>query len=296
MRVSIVGLGIVRMALSQRLLRAGYEVAGWHQDPRRVHAFADMGGTRVAGVAELAAVADVCFWALPSVAAERAATDEMLRSNRLPAVIAELSTLPIDAKIETRDRFAGMGTIVLDCAISGTGAQIAAGDAVVYASGDRTALAGTTTHLRRFAQSVFDVGDFGNGSSVKYIAKLLVAVHNVVTAEALGLARKLGLDQEQVFESVSAGAATSRMFEIRGRLTLDERYEPPTATISLFQEDIGIVRERARAVGAATPMLDACAPIYDLAAEGGLANRDPAAVYRALSPGPSSEPRNSPCT
>jgi L-threonate 2-dehydrogenase len=185
---------------------------------------------------------------------------------------------------------------VLDSAISGTGAQIAAGDAVVYASGDRTALAGTTTHLRRFAQSVFDVGDFGNGSSVKYIAKLLVAVHNVVTAEALGLARKLGLDQEQVFESVSAGAATSRMFEIRGRLTLDERYEPPTATISLFQEDIGIVRERARAVGAATPMLDACAPIYDLAAEGGLANRDPAAVYRALSPGPSSEPRNSPCT
>jgi 3-hydroxyisobutyrate dehydrogenase-like beta-hydroxyacid dehydrogenase len=233
MRVSIVGLGTVGMALSQRLLRAGYEVAGWHQDPRRVHAFADMGGTPVAGVAELAAVADVCFWALPSVAAERAATDEMLRSNRLPAVIAELSTLPIDAKIETRDRFAGMGTIVLDCAIGGTGAQIAAGDAVVYASGDRTALAGTTTHLRRFAQSVFDVGDFGNGSSVKYITKLFV---------------------------------------------------------------IGMVRERAQAVGAATPMLDACAPIYDRAAEGGLANRDPAAVYRALSPGPSSEPRNSPCT
>jgi|GEM_PF-5261737 3-hydroxyisobutyrate dehydrogenase-like beta-hydroxyacid dehydrogenase len=119
MRVSTVGLGTVGMALSQRLLRAGYEVAGWHQDPRRVHAFVDMGGTPVAGVVELAAVADVCFWALPSVAAERAATDEMLRSNRLPAVIAELSTLPIDAKIETRDRFAGMGTIVLDCAISG---------------------------------------------------------------------------------------------------------------------------------------------------------------------------------
>jgi len=115
MRVSIVGLGIVGMALSQRLLRAGYGGAGWHQDPRRVHAFADMGGTPIAGDAELAA-----------------------------------------------------------------------GDAVVYASGDRTALAGTTTHLRRFAQSVFDVGDFGNGSSLKHIAKLLVAVHNVVTAEALG--------------------------------------------------------------------------------------------------------------
>jgi 3-hydroxyisobutyrate dehydrogenase-like beta-hydroxyacid dehydrogenase len=30
MRVSFVGLGTVGMALSQRLLRAGYEVAGWH--------------------------------------------------------------------------------------------------------------------------------------------------------------------------------------------------------------------------------------------------------------------------
>jgi 3-hydroxyisobutyrate dehydrogenase-like beta-hydroxyacid dehydrogenase len=153
LRISIVGLGTVGPALPQRLLRAGCEVAGWRHDPRRAHAFADMGGTPVAGVAEQAAVADVCFWALPSVAAERAATDEMLRSNRLPAVIAELSTRPIDAKIETRDRFAGMGMIVLDGAISGTGAQIAAGDAVVYASGDRTALAGTMTHLRRLHEA-----------------------------------------------------------------------------------------------------------------------------------------------
>jgi L-threonate 2-dehydrogenase len=79
---------------------------------------------------------------------------------------------------------------------------------------------------------------------VKYVAKPLVAVHNVVTAEALGLARKLGLDQEQVFESVSAGAATSRMFEIRGQLTLDERCEPPAATIFVVS---GGCRNRPRA-------------------------------------------------
>lgn len=291
MKVSLLGLGIVGIALSRHFLRAGYEVAGRDLDPRRMEAFADIGGTAVASVAELAAFADVCFWALPSVAAERSATNEMLAADQLPAVVVELSTLPIVAKTETRDRFAERGTMVLDCAISGTGAQIAAGDAVVYASGDRPALASATIHLRRFARSVFDVGDFGNGSSMKYVANLLVAVHNVVTAEALGFARKIGLDQEQVFELITAGAGTSRMFELRGRLMLDERYEPPTASISLFQKDVEIIRERARFVGAATPMLDACAPIYDLAAEQGLANQDAAAVYRALNVDTRNSPR-----
>jgi 3-hydroxyisobutyrate dehydrogenase-like beta-hydroxyacid dehydrogenase len=77
MRVSLLALEIVGMALWQRFLRAGYEVASRDIDPRRTNAFADTGGAAVAPCRELPVFTDVCFWARRSAAAARSATDDM---------------------------------------------------------------------------------------------------------------------------------------------------------------------------------------------------------------------------
>ena len=43
-----------------------------------------------------------------------------------------------------------------------------------------------------FTRAVHDLGAFGNGSRMKYVANLLVAIHNVASAEALVLGMKTG--------------------------------------------------------------------------------------------------------
>ena len=91
-------------------------------------------------------------------------------------------------------------TTLLDCPISGTGAQARTDDVVVYASGPRSACRAVGPVLSGFARAHYYVGPFGAGSKTKFVANLLVAIHNVAAAEGLVLAMKAGLDPARDLE------------------------------------------------------------------------------------------------
>ena len=84
--------------------------------------------------------------------------------------------------------------------MSGTGAQARVKDLVVYASGDRRAYRRVVPVLEAFARAQYYVGAFGAGSKMKFVANLLVAMHNVAAAEAIVLGMKAGLDPAMVLE------------------------------------------------------------------------------------------------
>ncbi len=62
-------------------------------------------------------------------------------------------------------------------------------DLIVYASGDSAFIARCAELFADFAKQSADLGAFGNGSRMKFVANHLVAIHNVATAEAMILAR-----------------------------------------------------------------------------------------------------------
>jgi 3-hydroxyisobutyrate dehydrogenase-like beta-hydroxyacid dehydrogenase len=133
-----------------------------------------------------------------------------------------------------------------------------------------------------FARAVHDLGAFGNGSRMKYVANLLVAINNVASAEAMVLGLKAGLDARTVFEMVSAGAGNSRVFELRAPMMVKDRYDDPTMKISVWQKDMAVIGEFARQLGCPTPMFDATVPVYDKAMRTGHAGHDTAAVCAVL--------------
>ena len=61
------------------------------------------------------------------------------------------------------------------------------------------------------------VGDRpGQGSTAKAVNQLLCGVHLAAAAEALALAKRLGVDMEQMLDIVSGSAASSWMLRDRG--------------------------------------------------------------------------------
>src|SRR6202011_778739 len=98
---------------------------------------------------------------------------------------------------------------------SGTGSQAKAKDLAIYASGDRKSIRKLRPLFAAFARAAHDLGAFGNGSRMKYVANLLVAINNVASAEAMVLGLKAGLDPQVVLDMVRVGAGTSRVFELR---------------------------------------------------------------------------------
>lgn len=281
--VAVVGLGIMGGAIARHLAHAGVTVRGYDIDPAAIERARSVG---VAVVDSLDALvsddAAPILLSLASAEAVAAVSTTIVACAAAPRIVVEMSTLPLADKLVLQERLAAGGHHVLDCPISGTGAQMAAKDAVVYASGDPAAVAQLLPVFAHFARRTIDLGAFGNGTRLKLVANHLVAIHNVATAEAMRLGIAAGLAPGAVIEGIVAGAGNSRIFELRAPLIAEARYTPATMKLSVWAKDMAALGEFAGDVGVATPLLDAVAPLYEAALARGLGESDTAAVALAF--------------
>ena len=210
-KIGIIGLGIMGSAISANLVKAGFAVTGYDIRPECGESLIGQGGMEASCVREVAEAADVVITALPSVDALQdvvSGPEGLLSATGRDRIVVEISTFPIDAKKQAADLLSKTGAVLLDCPLSGTGAQAAAKDLVVYASGDRQVVESCQPVFDGFARATYYIGEFGTGSQMKFIANLLVAVHNVASAEAFVLGMKAGLDPELIYRVISDGAST----------------------------------------------------------------------------------------
>jgi putative dehydrogenase len=283
--VGVIGLGIMGSAVSGNLLQAGFRVVGHDLLPERVQALEAKGGERAASARAVAEAAPVIIMLLPSVGALEqvvAGQQGLLAAARQGLVLLECSTLPIAAKEAAERALATVGAQTLDCPLSGTGAQAVTKDLVVYASGDRETFERCRSLFDGFARSSRYTGPFGNGSRFKFIANLLVSIHNAAAAEAFVLGMKAGLAPDLIYDLIASGAGTSRMFEVRGPMMVEGRYEPAAMTVGMWQKDLGIIAEFARGLGSPTPLFAASAQLYAAALAEGRAMQDTASVCAVL--------------
>lgn len=284
-KVGMIGLGIMGSAMSSNLLKAGFSVIGYDVLPEKVEALVGIKGIGAGSCAEIASEADVIVTVLPTVESLKDVVEGekgLLASPRKDFVLVESSTFPLEVKGEAYESLKRAGVTMLDCPLSGTGAQAARKDLSVYASGDRNAYDRCAPVFGGFARSHYYLGEFGMGSRMKFVANLLVAIHNVSAAEAFVLGMKAGLDPEMILKVISDGAGTSRMFEVRGPLMVSGRYDEATMKVDVFQKDMKIITAFANELKCPTPLLAASAQIYTTALANGRAKEDTASVCAVL--------------
>ncbi len=280
--VGMIGLGIMGSAMSANLARAGFRVVGFDVAPRRRAEHARSGGVAARNPREVARRASIIITSLPSADALTQTSADLSRSAGRGTIVIETSTLPIPVKEAARDVLAKRGVILLDCPLSGTGAQARVKDLLVYASGDRAAYRKAVPVLQGFTRANYYVGTFGAGSKMKFVANLLVAIHNVAAAEAMVLGMKAGLDPALVLKVVSDGAGSSRMLQVRGPMMVKGDYSGATMKNEVWQKDMTIIGDFAHGLDCPTPLFAASAPIYNAAMAMGLGKEDTGAVCAVL--------------
>jgi L-threonate 2-dehydrogenase len=280
--VGMIGLGIMGSAMASNLRRARFRVIGYDVLEARRLALRRAGGQAVSHVVDIARQTGIVICSLPSSDALRQTAAALAEAAHPTLIVIETSTLPLAVKEEARRVLAARGATLLDCPLSGTGSQARTRDLVVLASGDRRAYRRVGAVLDAIARARFHVGEFGAGSKMKYVANLLVAIHNVAAAEALVLAMKAGLDPRMTFDIMNAGAGTSRMFQVRGPMMVKGDYSRALMKLGVWQKDMSIIADFARAAGAPTPLFSATAPLYTAAVADGRQEEDTAAVCAVL--------------
>src|SRR6187551_160481 len=280
--VGVIGLGIMGGAFAKNLVKAGWHVVGYDTNAARRRE-AKRAGVEVAqNAVELAAAVPTILTSLPKPEALADTVRKIAAAKLKRKLLVEMSTFKISDKEKAAAVLRKAGHQTIDCPVSGTGAQAKNRDLVFYASGDSKLIAKIRPLLSAFGRGVFNVGPFGNGSRMKYVANLLVAINNVASAEAMVLGLKAGLDAQTLFEMVKSGAGNSRVFELRAPMMVKNRYDDVTMKISVWQKDMAVIGEFAKDIGAPTPMFDASVPIYQEAMKSGHAEHDTAAVCAVL--------------
>jgi len=280
--VGMIGLGIMGSAMSANLVKAGFEVLGFDPVAARCRDLARAGGRTARSGRDLAGRMPIVITSLPSADALASVSADIAAARRRGQIVIETSTLPIKVKQAARKRLAAAGIMLLDCPLSGTGAQARVKDVVVYASGERSAYRKCIPVFEGFARAHYLIGPFGDGSKMKFIANLLVAIHNVAAAEAMVLGMKSGLDPAQVLAVISNGAGTSRMLEVRGPMMVRGDYSDATMKVAIWQKDMKIIGEYARSIDCPTPLFLASAPLYTAAMAMGRGHEDTASVCAVL--------------
>jgi L-threonate 2-dehydrogenase len=280
--VGMIGLGIMGGAISRNLVERGWRVIGFDIDAAKRAELARAGVTIVDDAIQVARDAPIIMTSLPTPAAVVDIAQAIANSNQPPRIVVELSTLTIADKLRFEAILRKAGHIALDCPLSGTGTQAKNRDLIVYASGKSEAIAQCTSLFADFAKQSADLGQFGNGSRMKFVANHLVAIHNVATAEAMVLAERAGLDAKMVVDLVGPGAGGSRMFQMRAPMMVEGIYEPATMKVSTWKKDMAIIAEFAEDVGCETPLFTLTQPVYTQAMAMGLGDQDTAAVFEVL--------------
>jgi L-threonate 2-dehydrogenase len=280
--VGVIGLGIMGGAIARNLQAAGWRVIGVDTDPARREALAASGIGIAADAVAAAREAPVLLASLPKPAALHATAAALAAAGLPPRILVETGTFALEDKLAAEAVLRAAGHRLLDCPLSGTGAQAERRDLVVYASGDPAAIAQLGPLFAGFARATHDLGAFGNGTRMKFVANLLVAIHNVASAEAMVLAEKAGLDPAQVVGLVQSGVGTSRVFELRAPMMAAGRYEPPTMRNAMWSKDLAVIGEFAASLECPVPLFSAVLPLHAATLAAGRGGEDTAAVHAVL--------------
>jgi 3-hydroxyisobutyrate dehydrogenase-like beta-hydroxyacid dehydrogenase len=282
-RVGCIGLGRLGWQLAENLIASGFTVSGYRRHARED--FARIGGRPAASPAELAAASDVLVSCLPDEAALEdviAGPAGLLAAARPGQVLIEVSTLGVAEKERQRDRLAAAGVAMLDSPLSGNPDFARNRQAVAFISGDADAIARARPVIAGFTDRMIELGAFGNGSRMKYLANMLVAVHAMAAAEAFNAGARIGLSPETIAEALNMGAAGSRQLAVRAPVVSGAKTGQQRGNTGAPHSEFPTIAEFLRGLGAATPLFDTAHRHYDASIADGFGGLDTAMIYTAI--------------
>ncbi len=278
-QVGIIGLGIMGSAYSRNLMAAGVSVAGVDPAPAARARLQEMGGTAHETPGDWLTECDLVILSLVSPVVLRTVCTGLADLLTPGQVVLETGTFALEDKQAAYELLSASKIHLLDSPVSGTGAQAWEGDILMMASGDPEAIARARPFMAHFTKGVVEAGAFGMGSRLKYVANHAVALHNAAAAETLAYADALGLDRQVTYEMLSTGGGQSKMSDLRMPLMISGAYEPPTASLKMFEKDLSVIGDDLRRLGLKVPLFDVVDALYQTASANLPETHDTASVF-----------------
>ena len=281
-KIGIIGLGLMGYGIALNLIKNGFHVVGADINEQACESARELGAEIAQNAAQ---VGNKCRYILVSMSSEKAyysVIEDLRESCVMGSIVIETSTLSLGDKEEGRSILAGSGIVMIDAPISGNSKNVISGGAVAMASGEDAAVNEIGHILDGFCKKWYNVGKFGNGSKMKFVANHQTAVHSAGVAEALYFAHKLGLDLNDTVDIIGQGGGACAALNIHGPLIAKRAWNETTNRVMKNFKDQRITCELIGELNCPAPMYKAAVVLTKRTAELGHEDHDRAAIYDAL--------------
>jgi 3-hydroxyisobutyrate dehydrogenase-like beta-hydroxyacid dehydrogenase len=284
--VGIIGLGLVGQALAQRLAVAGFKCLGFDVSADAMARFAQAGHTCAPSVAALAASVQTVVLAVFDTAGVLHITEGLHAVHSLSAsttgiTLIDCSTGDPDQLAALAGRLQARGIGFIEAPLSGSSAQIAAGQATMLLGGDNATLAAHATLLAALSPQRIHVGGAGMGARAKLATNLVLGLNRAALAEGMVFAQNLGIAPETFLQLVLATPARSDAALVKGPQMVAQQFAPQSR-IRQHLKDVRIMLSAAQARGQHLPLSTAHAALMQAAVDAGDGDLDNAAIIQQI--------------
>lgn len=284
MQVTFIGVGAIGLPMALRVQGAGHDVTAVELAEAaavraRAHGIATVSALNDAPPAAVVVVMVATPAQLEAVVDIALSTPPTRPGRQLDGSLWLLmSTVGPQAARAAAERLQHAGARVVDAPVTGGVARARTGELRIFSAGTAEDIEAARPVLEAMGSVAVTGSRPGDGQSIKLVNQHLCAVHLVAAAEALSLARALGLDPTAVLGLVETGAAGSWMLSDRGPRMVAGTDVEVTSAIDIFVKDSSLVKGAGEACGAVLPLLATAHQRFRLAAQAGLGPRDDSRV------------------
>jgi 3-hydroxyisobutyrate dehydrogenase len=270
--LAYIGLGLMGLPMTRRLLAAGYAVHVWNRSPGKLAPAVDAGAIPAASPRAAAAAADIvlmCLFDAGAVESVVFGPDGIAGAGGAGKVLVDHASIRPDKTREFAARLRAMnGMDWIDAPVSGGVKGATEGSLAIMCGGDATAFERARPVMASYAANVNLMGPSGSGQVTKLCNQVICGTTMVVIAEAVRLAQNAGVDARLLTRALAGGFADSKPLQILAPRMID-RPEESIGAADTMLKDLDTAVDLGRETGTPLPVAGLAAQLLrTLAAQG----------------------------
>lgn len=202
-RVAIIGTGIMGTGVGKTLLSNGWKVTCYNRTEEHASSLVEAGATFAPTVKEAISEAEVVVvfvWSKEALDSVIYSEEGLLATIRPNQLVIDMSTqVPQTAKLLSQ-QFKERGADFLDAPVHGSKGEAHSGGLWIMVGGERSVFERALPLLETLGESVHYMGESGNGYATKLCGNHLVSTLVAALGESMVLAKKAGLDLNEVLK------------------------------------------------------------------------------------------------
>lgn len=282
--IGFIGLGTMGAPMALNLVRAGTPLVVWNRTRNRCAPLEQAGATIACDAAQLFARCETVILMLENDAAMDAVLDRRgpaFASRVAGRTIVSMGTVSADYSKHLSDAIRSAGGRYVEAPVSGSRKPAETGQLVGMLAGDPEDVAHLRPALTPICKEMFDCGAVPGALHMKLAVNTFLIAMVTGLAEAAHFAIRHGLEMTRLVDILNAGPMASDVSRVKIEKLAQHDFTRQ-AGISDVLKNNRLVVEAARDAGIASPLMDACLPLYSETEGLGFAEEDMIAVIHAI--------------